>query len=214
MALTSIPSTLGEGGSGLETTMPAAIRELAGLNIDILAGAAASTKIEVAAIRQEDTILSAWNVASGAITDVTANMSIVSVKASGTLVLDTVVEDETATVNGVTFTAKDAPTLNTHFLVGADDGETADNLAATLNAYQTRYGGPSPIQYVAVSDGTDTVTITAYADGTAGNAITLVGDSTITASGATLTGGTATGGVESDVDQSTDTIILFWFNKR
>lgn len=213
MALTTLPLTLGHGGTGLETVMPAAIRELAGLKIDILAGAKAETKIAVPAIRVEDTILSAWNLASGAITDVTAQMSIVSTTASGTLTLDTVVEDDTCVIAGVTFTAKDAPSANTQFLVGDDDTETAANLANTLNAYQTRYGGPVPIQYVATSDAA-VVTITAKADGTAGNAITTVGSTNITASGATLTGGTATGGVESAVDQDTDTIILFWFNKQ
>jgi hypothetical protein len=214
MTMTTLPNTLGQGGTGIENAMPRAIRELAGLSIDVLVGAKKDTKIEVPAIRTEDTILSAWNVATGVISDVTANMSIVSTKATGTLVLDTVIANETATVNGVVFTCKAAPSSITHFLLGDTDAETTDNLAATLNAYQTRYGGPSPIQYVAESDGTDTVTITAYADGTAGNAITIVGDDTITASGATLSGGTATGGVVSDADQDGDQIILFWFNKR
>ena len=90
----------------LKTVTPAgdavpAVKELQGLTISLLTGASADTKIDLAAIRDEDTIITCLNNNAGTITDVTNTMSINSLKATGTLTLDTVVEDETATVQGV-----------------------------------------------------------------------------------------------------------------
>lgn len=187
-----------------------AVKELQGLNISLLAGAGADTKINLAAIRTEDTILTALNNNAGTITDVTGTMSIASVKASGTLTLSSTVATENATVQGVTYTFDASPTAaHTSLAVGADDDESAANLAAAINAVEN---GPSGLRrFTASSDGA-VVTITATADGTVGNAYTIVGDATITASGGTLSGGTATGGVMSS--GVTNQLILFWLNKK
>lgn len=199
----------------LKTVTPAgdavpAVKELQGLTISLLAGAAADTKIDLAAIRDEDTILTCLNNNAGTITDVTNTMSINSLKATGTLTLDTVVEDETATVQGVVYTFKDSPTAaHTSVDVGASDTISAANLAAAINANEN---GPSGLKRFVATSNAAVVTITASAEGTAGNAYTIAGSTQITASGATLAGGTATGGVQST--GTTNQLILFWVNKQ
>lgn len=103
-------------------------------------------------------------------------------KASGTFTLSSAVATNTASINGVTLVA------DTDFDVGADDDETAANLADAINASTD-----------ALIDGIVTaaasgavVTITAAMPGKAGNCITIEGTSpgtTLVASGARLTGG-------------------------
>lgn len=119
------------------------------------------------------------------------------VQASGTLTLDTVVEDDTCVVAGVTLTAKDTPSTNVQFEVGADDEETATNLAGIINAH------PTISTYVSASASGAVVTITAVEYGVTGNLIGLVGDTTITASAATLEDGTL-GTVRSSLFSSSD----------
>jgi hypothetical protein len=59
MTLQAISSLLGEGGVGLNDQAGAAIRELQGLSVSPVAGAASNVKMTIAAIRPEDTILAA-----------------------------------------------------------------------------------------------------------------------------------------------------------
>lgn len=209
MSLENI-SDLGKGGAGMQGqgagSVQAALKELQGLTLSLLTGALANTKIDLAAIRRGDVIVGALNNAAGTITDVSATITIVDVRATGTLTLASTVAGATATVNDVVYTAvAGAPALG-EFQVGADDTATAANLAAAINAYEAFYNDK-----VTASSNAAVVTVTATAEGTGPNAYGLVGSATITAGGATLSGGTATGGIESS--GATDQIILLWFKK-
>jgi len=208
-------ANMGDGGQGFHGDGPnsaeALIKELQGLNVELLAGAAADTKIDVAAIRSEDTVLKALNNNAGTITDITSTISINALAASGTLQCGTVTAGETVQVNGATYTFQvAAATTHLQVQIGASATISATNLKNAINLYENRIGaGPAPI--VATST-TDTVTVTATTEGTAGNAIATVGDTNITAGAATLAGGTATGGIQST--GITNQVILFWYNKN
>ena len=65
MALQDIRG-LGHGGAGLNDKLPAALKELQGLQMTAVSGAAASTSIAVAGIGVNDTIISIMNVTDGA----------------------------------------------------------------------------------------------------------------------------------------------------
>lgn len=110
------------------------------------------------------------------------------VRASGTFTLDTVVATDAITINGVTFTAVASGATGNQFNVGADDEETAANLAAAINASVTALVAG----YVTASAAGEVVTVTSAFYGTAGNQTTIASaDATIVASGARLTGGAA-----------------------
>lgn len=102
-------SDLGKGGAGMHQQLDggayAALRELQGLTVSLLAGTTADTKINLAAIRQEDTVLAALNNNAGTITDITGTISVVDTHASGTITLATAVAGNTVTVNGHLYTA-------------------------------------------------------------------------------------------------------------
>jgi hypothetical protein len=184
-----------------------ALRELQGLNVSVLTGANAATKIDLAAIRPEDTVVSAIMFTGGVPSDITNTHSIVDVRATGTLtVAADRVANGTATVNGRVFTLKAAPAGVQEVALGADNVATAVNLAAAINATEGNT--------VTASANAGVVTVTANAEGTGGNSIALVGSTKITASGATLAGGTATGGVKFSGSTSGNVVVLTWFNKR
>lgn len=204
----------GIGGAGLDKVV-AAVKELQGLKIAVLAGAAADTKINVAAIRAEDTILSMLQFTVGggnltAIVDRTGTASITDLRASGTLTLGTVVAGNTATVRGKVYTFRAAPeelgTSTYEVALGADAAAAAANLAAKINQVD-------PGALIA-SANSNVVTVKAILEGTAGNAFTLVGGTNVTASAATLENGTATGGVQNSVSTSGHVVLLAWFDKR
>lgn len=81
MALEQNPS-LGNGGAGFQGSgsgsAAAMLKELQGLSIRVVAGAAASTSIAVAGIATEDTILSVVKFSAGVPSDVTADAAIYS----------------------------------------------------------------------------------------------------------------------------------------
>lgn len=107
-----------------------------------------------------------------------------AVFASGTFELDTVVATDAIAIAGYTFTAVNSNDDETEFLVGQNDGETAENLAAKINA-RTQLRGI----VTAEASGT-TVTVTAARPGLIGNGITISSaDATIVASGTHLEGG-------------------------
>lgn len=107
-------------------------------------------------------------------------------KASGTFTFSSVIATDTFDVNGVTFTCVSSGATGNQFNVGADDEESAANAAAAVNASATALVTDN---VVATSSGA-VVTITARYAGTLGNCITIAdADSTITTSGARLTGG-------------------------
>lgn len=197
-----------------------AVKELQGLKVTIIpTGAAAGTKMNVAAIRAEDTILSAIRTitATGVKSDDTANVTIEVLKATGTIALSTAVATNAVVVNGTTYTfaAGAAATLGTPYttvFLGTTDTHAAANLRDAINAQET-IGGRAPV-VVATASGA-TVTLTAAAEGTGGNSITLTKTGApITVSGATLAGGTATGGIKSTTDLSASSLQLMWFDKQ
>lgn len=208
---------LGAGGAGFQgsgaDSAAAMLKELQGLNVSLLAGALANTKIDLAAIRSEDTIVAALNNNAGTITDIASSLSIVDLRATGTITVGTEVEGDTVSVAGLVYTlVLGTATVEPHeynkVKIGADADATAANLAAAINAREAARN--SQVSAVAA---TNVVTVTAVAEGTGGNAIALVEVGTsFTVSGATLTGGSATGGIKST--GVTNQVILFWFNKQ
>lgn len=111
-----------------------------------------------------------------------------AVAASGTFTLDTVIATDAISISGVTFTAVASGATGNQFNVGADDTETAENLAAAINASVTAL----VTGVVTATSADEVVTVSAVTKGLSGNAITIESaDATITASGARLTGGAA-----------------------
>lgn len=190
-----------------------ALKELQGLNISLVAGAVADTKIDIAAIRSLDTIVSAMyrTTLAGDLADDTANVTISDLRATGTLTLSTAIEGTKATVNGVVYTLTATPGVaHTSVDLSTTDTLAAANLAAAINAVE---GGAGSANAFFATSAAAVVTVTARAEGTAGNAITIVGSTEITASAATLEGGTVTGGIQSTTDTSAGQLVVYWFNK-
>lgn len=109
--------------------------------------------------------------------------------------------NDTITINGVVFTAKASGAAGNEFNIGADLGESIDNLVTVLNG--SAVAAVALATYANVTDTSMSVTFDAY--GTAGNAFTLAeSGSNTSVSGATLTGGT-----DADVlDLSAETMAL------
>jgi hypothetical protein len=206
-------SDLGKGGAGTQGQDAGGIfaiaKELQGLTISLVTGGSANTKFDLAAIRQEDTVVKAINNATGGVlTDITSTISMVDCRAAGTLTLVSAVAAETVEVNGITYTGvAGVPANFLEFSIDTSDTAAAASLAAAINAREANYGNT-----VTATSAAGVVTVLATAEGTGPNAYTLVGDTNITASAATLLGGTATGGIKST--GATDQIVLFWFNKN
>lgn len=192
MTLQTISKQFAKGGSGLtDGALAAAIKELQGLKVAVVAGATAGTKINIAAMRTEDTIVSAVvsTDAGGALADDVANLTIQATKASGTLTVATVIDGSACTVNGTTYTFKTTPTATNHVKLLGTDILNANALAAAINAYENRYtssGGRNVAAVVASTTGASgVVTITSVTDG-AGSVVTLTG--TVTTLAATNSG--------------------------
>lgn len=194
---------------GAFDALPALLAELQGLTFSVVTGATANTTIPLAAIRDEDTLVAVLEFAAGVPTDRKGATTINSLKATGTLTCASVLANDTVQVNGVTLTFKAAGTADPNLPqvnLGANDTETAANLAAKLNLVgQNVYRATSAA---------GVVTVTALADGTAGNSITTVGGPRITASGGVLAGGAATGGIKISAATTGNQVLVVWFNKR
>lgn len=207
------------GGTGL-TDAGDALKEIQGLNCTVVAGATANTKVNVAAMRTEDTLLEVVFLSgAAAASGQKANCTIQDTHASGTLTVAAVADADVCVVDGTTFTFKDTPILNTHIKrTAGDNNANAAALAAGIKAYFTRLkaGEVHGVSNVTAVASSAVVTITAVADGTAGNSIVLTGTPTrLAASGSgTLAGGTATGGIKCTTDTSAGTLVVFWYNKR
>jgi phage tail sheath gpL-like len=107
-------------------------------------------------------------------------------RATGTFTLDTVIATDAVSINGVTFTAVASGATGNQFNVGADDEETAENLAAAINASVTALVAG----YVTAEAAGAVVTITSAFPGLAGNQTTIASaDATIVASGERLEDG-------------------------
>lgn len=114
----------------------------------------------------------------------TVQTKINAVKATGTITLSSHVATNTVTVNGITFTCVASGATGAQYNVGADDTETAVNLAAALNANTTLDG------MVVATSALGVVTLTALVPGELGNAVTLVISANGSVSAARMAGGT------------------------
>lgn len=225
MTMELIKPAMGEGGA--HTTgvgMTRIVTELQGLRVKTVAGAAASTKMNVADLRIGDTLVSVLALASGAFTDDTANCTIQDTHATGTVTCAGVTANDTITTDGNTYTfVSSAQNVNAggpYVVLGANDNATAANLAAAINAYETRpvskMIGVQTKAAVTASVVNNVVTIRAVVDAAAGNGITLTSSNgtRLAVSGAgTLTGGTATGGIKSTTNNSAANMLVVYFNK-
>lgn len=125
--------------------------------------------------------------------NITVNFGATSgVQATGTLTFGAQPTDgETVVVNGVTWTARSAPSVpSSEWLIGATKEATAANLAAALNL-----SANAAINIATYSVSAAIVTVLFSMGGVNGNAYTLANSSGghITRSAATLTGGLNTG---------------------
>jgi hypothetical protein len=215
MTLKSISSQLGKGGTGLsDGQLKDILTELQGLTVSVVAGTTADTKINLAAIRKQDTIISViQHVGAGTavtdLADVTSTTTIAETHATGTVTCASVAAADTVTVRGKVYTFRVTPSASAHtteVAIGGSDNASAANLAAAINANDTAL--------VAVA-AANVVTLTANADGTAGNAYTLAtsNNTRLAKSGATLAGGTATGGILNSQSTASSKLVVTWFNK-
>ncbi len=119
----------------------------------------------------------------------------VTIKANGTATCVSCVVGNTITVNGLVYTGVSGVKAdNTEFSIDTGDNETATDIADSLTN-DIRVGTDDADIRAKGTATTNVVTITAEAGGTSGNSITMSENSTtITLSGANLTGGAATGG--------------------
>ena len=116
MALETVGS-LGYGGERLNTRLPRMVAELQGHTISgPLTGAAANTAILVAdGISVSDTVQKALMFAAGVPSDITSTITVVDLRASGTVTLSSAVAGDTVTVNGKVYTLANfwpTPTYN------------------------------------------------------------------------------------------------------
>lgn len=225
--LTNPSGLVGDGGSISPDVLKQIVKELQGLKCAVVAGAAAGTKMNVAALRKEDTIIAVHGVldAAGSANtpaDDTANVTISETRATGTLTISgNPVAAETFVVNGVTYTFRAAGTLTTSrdiLITPGDNTAMAAAVAAAVNAYENRRldTGNNNTPAVVATSALGVVTFTAVADGTAGNALTLTESATnVAVSGAgTLTNGTATGGFTSTTNNTGKTMTVWFFDKQ
>jgi hypothetical protein len=224
MSLESVPKV---GQNGVTAALRKILVEQQGLRIAVVAGAAAGTKMNVAAMRTEDTILAALveDTTSGVTSaDDSANVTIQSTTATGTVTAASVSDGDTVTVDDKTFTFKTTVVADAQIAIGADDTASATNLKNAVNAWQNRYTGtltrkPKVIATSALGVVTLTAAATlnpAVADA-AGNAVVLLSSNgsrlAVTGSG-TLTNGTDTGGIKSTTNLTGKALLLFWYNKQ
>ena len=202
MSLESLKKITSAGN--LSDALPALI-ELQGLSFAVLTGAAANTKINLAAIRSEDTIVGAIMSAGGVLSDIKAGVTIEDLRASGTVTVASPVANDTVTINGrvYTFVAAVTDPLSNQVLIGGSDTATAANLVAKVNYVE----GSGPLF---AANALGVVTIKARAEGTGGNALTLASSNgtRLAVSGANLAGGTATGGIKSTTNTTGNTVLL------
>ena len=114
------------------------------------------------------------------------------VAATGTITIDdnSLLEDDIISVNGTDFTAGD------DFAVGADENESAVNLADAINNSASLAGE------VTATVAANVVTITAYIPGENGNDITLAYSDVGSGVSSTLSGSTLAGGSDADASLS------------
>jgi hypothetical protein len=172
MTLKVIPASFGEGGlSGPDVRD--ALRELQGFNVSVVTGATIGTKMNLAALRPEDTVIAALQTDTFA--DDTANLTVLDTHASGTLTVTGAPNDgQTFLVNDVTYRCKTVPAQANDVKISATVGVMAANIAAAINNYENRLSvtggnGARNAPAVIASANAGVVTIKSVADGV-GNA--------------------------------------------
>jgi hypothetical protein len=133
--------------------------------------------------------------------------------ASATLTPVSVVATDTFVLNGVTFTARAEPTLDTEFDVEESDVLQGIEIAQVINAYEDKYLGV--LDAVASANATTGVVTIVPRTPKYGNIIPL--DETVdnaTKSSTTLTNGTNTGGIKSTTDLRGESLVVWWYNKK
>ncbi len=118
-----------------------------------------------------------------------------TLRATGTATCVSCVVGNTFTINGVTYTGVAGTKAdNTEFSIDTGDNETAADLADSINN-DLRVGTDDADITIDATVVSNVITLIAAAGGTSGNSILMSENSTtITLSGANLTGGAATGG--------------------
>ena len=165
----------------LVSKAPAILKELQGLTFSLLAGQTTPDLHALSAIRPEDTIVSALNNNAGTITDITANVSIVDTRASGTLTCASVVAADTVTVAGKVYTAianGATPTGYSQFSVSTTNALCAANLCAAINGRE----GNLPTARVFATVLSNVVTVKAVVPGIGNGPVVTDTGSTITIS--------------------------------
>ncbi len=164
----------------------AILREAQGVNIDVIDGAAAGTKMNVPAMRTGDTIRSAivFNDTFAPPTQDKANVTIEPTVASGTLTIaGNPVAGETVTVNGNVYTWRVTPVkVNEVRITAGNNNAMALALANAINAYESRYesslnGDGNRTAGVKAVANAAVVTVTSLVDGP-GNAPIVTGTAT------------------------------------
>lgn len=127
---------------------------------------------------------------SGGLENATLTFSVGMVQAQGYFTFASVVATDVFTINGVDFTCVASGAGANQFNVGMDDAETCENAAAAVNASVTALVAGVVTAEARTVGMAERVYITAVVPGVGGNLITLAdSDSTISESGARLTGG-------------------------
>lgn len=129
-----------------------------------------------------------------------ADMTAAQLHSRGNYIFDGLVEDDSITVNGVEFTAKDEVTDTLlEFEVGANDTESAENAAAVINAHPDLAGVVTAVGAAGLTT-TGVVSLRAVEYGTGGDAITLAtsSDTHAAKSATTLENGAAPTGDQWD----------------
>lgn len=192
------------------------LQQLQSRKTEVLAGAAATTQINVTGMEDDSQIESVIRYVTGTPSDITAEAVPVNRRAKGTLTLTGIVAGDRVSVDGVEYTAvanSGAPAQSgqlapRQFAVGGSNNATAANLAKAINAYSNN---------VTATVATNVVTVTAVAKGTGGNAIALDVTNSgghATRSAATLAGGVNTGGFTLSTTNTTgNQLVVTWMKK-
>jgi hypothetical protein len=114
------------------------VRELQGLRLSVVTGAAAGTAMAIPAMQAEDTVVAAADTAATVANDA-PNITPSAGKATGTLTVAAAADGDVCVVNGVTYTFKTTPTQATHVKVTVGQNNTmATALAVAINNYENR----------------------------------------------------------------------------
>lgn len=208
--------SLGYGGQWLNTKLPKALIELQGLKLSgPLAGVAANTAIAVTdGIEIQDTFVKVlgFSTANG-FTDLTADTTIVDLRAQATLTIGAVAPGDSVMVNGKKYTFQSVVMSTSTNLA---PGVIPIGQVAQQTAYALAQAIENRDQELTASVNGDVVTVIAFTAGTEGNAITLSvsgSNGHVTASGSTLAGGSVTNAIRISAATTGQQILMLWFMK-